>query len=170
MLSPPPPVPPVRTVPTRSPTRFSSWPASGPGNAEPAAPLPPLPSPARSAASVVFVTAQPLFRPPIMFQSGTRAPSMKTSLNIARPVISRSGRTSTPGWSISNAKYEMPVCFGAFGSVRAISIPRLQICAVDVHTFWPVMTHSSPSRSALHCSPARSEPAPGSLNSWHHAS
>ena len=113
MPPPPPPVPPVRTWPTRSPTRLSSWPAIGPGNAEPAAPLPPLPSPARSAASVVLATAQPLLSPPIMFASGTRAPSRKTSLNIARPVISRSGRISTPGWSISNAKYEMPVCFGA---------------------------------------------------------
>ena len=62
------------------------------------------------------------------------------------------------------------MCFGASGSVRAINMPRLQICAVDVQTFWPVITHSSPSRSALHCSPARSEPAPGSLKSWHHAS
>ena len=43
-----------------------AWFAIGPGNAEPAAPLPPLPSPARSAASVVFATAQPLLRPPIM--------------------------------------------------------------------------------------------------------
>ena len=60
-----------------------------------------------------------------MFQSGTRAPSMKTSLNIARPVISRSGRISTPGWSISNPKYEMPVCFGDSGSVRAISMPEV---------------------------------------------
>jgi hypothetical protein len=38
------------------------------------------------------------------------------------------------------------------------------------HTFWPEMTHSSPSRTARHDSPARSEPAPGSLNSWHQAS
>ena len=39
----------------------------------------------------------------------------------------------------------------------------------EVHTFWPLITHSSPSRSARVCSPARSEPAPGSLKSWHHA-
>ncbi len=36
-----------------------------------------------------------------------------------------------------------------------------------VQTFWPVTTHSSPSSSARVASEARSEPAPGSLNSWH---
>ena len=38
------------------------------------------------------------------------------------------------------------------------------------HTFWPLTTHSSPSRTARVESDARSEPAPGSLNSWHHTS
>ena len=37
----------------------------------------------------------------------------------------------------------------------------------EVHTFWPLTIHSSPSCIALVCRPARSEPAPGSLNSWH---
>ena len=37
-------------------------------------------------------------------------------------------------------------------------------------TFWPVMTHSSPSRTARVARLARSEPDPGSLKSWHHAS
>ena len=64
----------------------------------------------------------------------------------------------------------MPACFGRSGSVRAISMPRLHSCAVDVQTFWPLTMYSSPSSSALACSPARSEPAPGSLKSWHHAS
>ena len=64
----------------------------------------------------------------------------------------------------------MPLCFGAWGSVRATSIPRSARWARVFHTFWPVMTHSSPSRTALQASPARSEPAPGSLNSWHQAS
>ena len=39
-----------------------------------------------------------------------------------------------------------------------------------VHTFWPVTIQRSPSRSARVASDARSEPAPGSLNSWHHFS
>ena len=42
-------------------------------------------------------------------------------------------------------------------------------CPPEVHTFWPVTTHSSPSLIALVCRPARSDPAPGSLKSWHHA-
>ena len=32
----------------------------------------------------------------------------------------------------------------------------------DVHIFWPLMTHSSPSRTALVLSEARSVPEPGS--------
>ena len=40
-----------------------------------------------------------------------------------------------------------------------------------VHTFWPLSTHSSPSCSGTVLdSPATSEPAPGSLNSWHQIS
>ena len=38
-----------------------------------------------------------------------------------------------------------------------------------VQTFWPLTIHSSPSFTALQLSPARSLPAPGSLNSWHQA-
>ena len=40
----------------------------------------------------------------------------------------------------------------------------------SAHTFWPASTHSSPSRSARVLSDARSEPAPGSLKSWHQIS
>ena len=36
-----------------------------------------------------------------------------------------------------------------------------------VHTFWPLMTHSSPSSTALVFSDARSEPLLGSLKPWH---
>ena len=51
------------------------------------------------------------------------------------------------------------------GEEHARSRPRM---AMLLHTFWPVTTHRSPSRTAAVVSPARSEPAPGSLNSWHH--
>ncbi|MND08301.1 hypothetical protein D3C83_308300 [compost metagenome] len=44
--------------------------------------------------------------------------------------------------------------------------PMSLYCAPDVHTFWPVITHSSPSRSALVWRLARSLPAPGSEKSW----
>ena len=49
-------------------------------------------------------------------------------------------------------------------------MPKFVSCAVDVHTFWPVMIHSSPSFIAFVLRLARSEPAPGSENSWHQAS
>jgi hypothetical protein len=67
-------------------------------------------------------------------------------------------------------KYEMPSCFGASGSVRAMRIPNLENWAREVQIFWPVTTHSSPSSTARVVSDARSEPDPGSLNSWHQIS
>ncbi len=51
-----------------------------------------------------------------------------------------------------------PLCLGASGSVRATSIPRSAMWASVFHTFCPVMTHSSPSRTARVARPARSEP------------
>src|SRR5437588_379078 len=40
--------------------------------------------------------------------------------------------------------------------------------AIDVHTFWPDSDQPPSTRTALVDSEARSEPAPGSLNIWHH--
>ena len=62
------------------------------------------------------------------------------------------------------------MCFGAFGSVRARQIAKSERWAQVVHTFCPFRIHSSPSRTADIASEARSEPAPGSLSSWHHFS
>lgn len=62
----------------------------------------------------------------------------------------------------------MPLCFGASGSVRARHTPQRALCAADVHTFWPVSSQPPSPRTALVRSDARSEPAPGSENSWHH--
>ena len=42
----------------------------------------------------------------------------------------------------------MPLCLGTSGSVRARRIPHSARWAAEVHTFWPVTTHSSPSRTA----------------------
>ena len=135
-----------------------------------AAPCPPAPRLERSTISVVLPTAHPLLSPPTRASSATRQSVRNTSLNNARPVISRRGRTSMPGWCMSMANHEMPLCLGRSTSVRARSMPRSATWPPEVQTFWPLTTHSSPSRTARHCSPARSEPAPGSLNSWHHAS
>src|SRR5947209_14626987 len=64
----------------------------------------------------------------------------------------------------------MPLCFGASGSVRARQMPHRAYWAYDVHTFWPVSSHPSSAGVAFVVSDARSEPAPGSLNSWHQIS
>ena len=69
---------------------------------------PPLATPglpgSRSLARVVIATRQPSPSPPSRLASGTRASLKKTSLKAASPVISRSGRTSTPGCSMSRRK------------------------------------------------------------------
>ena len=67
-------------------------------------------------------------------------------------------------------KYVSPWRLGTSASLRARSTAQSETCAHVVHTFWPVMTQSSPSRPALVARDARSEPAPGSLKSWHQAS
>jgi hypothetical protein len=59
---------------------------------------------------------------------------------------------------------------GTAPSVRASNMPQRARSGDEVHTFWPSTTHSSPSRSARVDRLARSDPAPGSLNSWHHIS
>ena len=64
----------------------------------------------------------------------------------------------------------MPLCLGRSGSVRATIIPHRDTWARVVQTFWPLTIHSSPSRTAVVDSEATSEPAPGSLNSWHQIS
>ena len=57
----------------------------------------------------------------------------------------------------------MPLCFGASRSVRASTKHQSLQWASDVHTFWPLSTHSSPSQasSARVWMLARSEPAFG---------
>src|ERR1700743_2845071 len=61
----------------------------------------------------------------------------------------------------------MPLCFGAVGSVLASSAPHCEYCAAVVQIFCPVMPQPPSALVALVVSPARSEPAPGSENSWH---
>ena len=117
----------------------------------------------RSKPSAVSRTRQPPPGSPSRLASGTRAPSRKTSLNSAPPVTCLIGRTSTPGWRMGNQKNVSPWCLGTSQSERATSSPWVACPAPEVHTFWPVITQSSPSRSARVWTAARSEPAPGSL-------
>ena len=136
------------------------------------APPAPLAAPivVRSFMSVVIETRQPSPTSPIRSASAMRASVKYTSLNSASPVIWRRGRTSTPGACMSTMKYVRPLCFGSSGSVRATSMPRSARWASVFQTFWPLTTHSSPSRTARVARPARSEPAPGSEKSWHQIS
>ena len=110
-------------------------------------------------------------RSPIRLASGTRTSVRNTSLNSASPVIWRSGRTSTPGSVMSQREVGEP---GVLGHVRVgaghAAAPTWPGAPRDVHTFCPVTTQSSPSRTARVASEARSLPAPGSLNSWHQTS
>ena len=133
----------------------------------------PLPTPlivTRSDINVVRATAQPAFTSPSRAESGRTTLSKKTSLNSASPVIWRSGRTVTPGASRSATKYGRPRCFGRSGAVLASNMPRLATSPKLVHVFCPLMIQSSTSRLARVASDDRSEPAPGSLKSWHHVS
>ena len=50
---------------------------------------------------------------------------------------------------------------------RQADAPVAPCAPRDVHTFWPVSSQPPSARTALVRSDARSEPAPGSLNSWH---
>src|SRR5881394_1668978 len=47
---------------------------------------------------------------------------------------------------------------------------HFEYCAPEVQTFWPVTIHSSPFLTARVLTPARSEPASGSLKPWHQIS
>ena len=133
-------------------------------------PAPPLPLPEpieeRSFMSVVNATLQPEFTSPRRWESGIRTSSKNTSLKAEPPVICRNGRISTPGACMSTTNTVMPLCLGRSGSVRQMTSPIWDRCAAEVHTFCPLMIHSSPSRTALVVMPARSEPAPGSEKSW----
>ncbi len=102
---------------------------------------------------------------PMTLATGMRTSERKTSLKCEAPVGCTSGRTSTPGLSMATMMNVMPWCLGTSGLLRMRSMPQLQNCAAEFQTFWPVTTNSSPSRTALQARLARSEPAPGSLNS-----
>jgi hypothetical protein len=79
-------------------------------------------------------------------------------------------RVSMPGDFMDRKKNVSPLCFGAFGSLRATRMAQSAQCAPEVQIFWPLITHWSPSRVARVRRPARSDPAAGSEKSWHHTS
>lgn len=121
----------------------------------------------RSLASVVRVMTQPWLISPTTDSSGTKTSSRKTSLNSDCPLDCLSGRTSMPGVAMSTMKYVMPLCLGTSWSVRARQMPKWASWALEFQTFWPLSFQPPSTFSARVASDARSEPAPGSLNSWH---
>ena len=54
---------------------------------------------------------------------------------------------SMPGRSIGHRKNEMPSCLAASGFVRAIRMPQSLMRPPEHHTFCPLTTKWSPSRS-----------------------
>ena len=80
----------------------------------------------RSLVRVAMPTIQPSFSGPISASIGISTSVKKTSSNSASPVICRNGRTSMPGSDMSIRKNEMPLCFGASVSVRAMRMPQLE--------------------------------------------
>ncbi len=94
--------------------------------------------------------------------------SKKVSQKGEEPEISLIGFTVTPGWSMGRTTKLIPSCFGASGSVRTSANIQFAYCAPLVQIFCPLMINWSPSKTALVCRPARSEPAPGSEYPWHH--
>ena len=89
----------------------------------------------------------------------------------ASPVMLRIGRTSMPGRSIGMMKYEMPRCFDTSLRVRAIRMPNLACVGERRPDLLAVHDGRRRRRARRACARfARSEPAPGSLNSWHHSS
>ncbi len=92
-------------------------------------------------------------------------------MKCASPEIWRSGRTVTPSASIGSTNIVRPRCLGTPASVRASSSPKEACWALVVHTFWPdTLQLRSSLRLARVWTPARSEPAAGSENSWHQTS
>jgi hypothetical protein len=158
------------------------WRATGPPAPEPERPSPDAipvtcfwmllfmePMWPRSLVSVAIATDQPSCSGPSSESAGMRTSSRNTSSNSEPPVICRNGRTSTPGLAIGTRKNEMPLCFGASATerVRARQIPQSATRPLEHHTFWPWSTQESPSGTAEVDNDARSDPAPGSLKSWH---
>jgi hypothetical protein len=81
--------------------------------------MPAVPTLERSSARLVVATFQPSSTAPRTLSLGIRTPSKKTSLKSLVPVISRSGRTSTPGLVMSRTNAVTPACLGTSGLVRA---------------------------------------------------
>ena len=109
-----------------------------------------------------MATRQPSPGSPTTRDASVRASSKNTSLNSESPVSWMIGRICTPGWSSGTNRKDSPACRLEPFSLRATTKHHCAQCASEVHTFWPLITHSSPTNSAEVETLARSLPAPGS--------
>ena len=131
--------------------------------------MPPAPPPmeTRSLPSVERATVHPSSGVPTTSSSGTNTSLKNTSLKSALPVIWRKRPHLDPGACMSMTIVVMPACFGASGFVRTVASPRWQYWAPLVHTFCPLTTQPPSTRVPRVVTAAASDPASGSLNSWH---
>ena len=107
-------------------------------------------------------TVQPPSTSPIRSVSGMRR-SVRNSWQNSRDPLSISIRcTSMPGWWMRSMNTDRPRCLGTSQFVRARHSPQSDHQAPVVQILEPLSTHSSPSRTAVVCAPATSEPPPGS--------
>ncbi len=80
----------------------------------------------RSFESVTLARRHPSPSSPTRSDAGMRTLSKKTWLNECAVVMSTIGLIEMPGRSIGQMKYEMPLCLGWSGSVRAIRMPNCE--------------------------------------------
>ncbi len=130
-------------------------------------PAPPPPIAARSFISVVSATVQPSFdvAEPVRVEDADLVEEHLVEGRAAGHLAQRA-HVDALGASCRRRTSVRPLCLGLSGTVRVMISPMSLYCAPEVHTFWPLMTHSSPSRTARVWIPARSEPATGSEKSW----
>ncbi len=105
---------------------------------------------------------QPPLSSPTRLLQGTRTLSKNTSQNSSSPAMLRIGRTVMPREEKSIRIKLIPACGLASGSVRTRQNIQFASCARVVQIFCPLITNSSPSRTALVRNEARSDPAFGS--------
>ena len=127
-----------------------------------------------SSSRCVLAAFQPWFSPPTRLNAGTRTWSKNTvffctgSVPPSPPVpISSMGCTVMPGRSASIMNHDRFSWRAPPGFVHAIIQMRSVPWSLPTKIFWPLMTYSSPSRMAAVVTPARSEPAPGSVSNCH---
>ena len=94
-------------------------------------------------------TVQPSSTSPMRSLSGTRTSVMNSWQNSLEPLSISIRWTSMPGWWIGSMNTVRPRCLGTSQLVRARQSPQSDHQAPVVHTFDPLSTHSSPSRTAV---------------------